>query len=51
MLYMKHYNYKIKSLHHFVYNIDNITCYHQHQYVIHRVNSLLLFYDDKQFNL
>jgi len=39
ILHMKHYNYKIKSLHHFIYNTNIIVCYHQNQYVTHRVNT------------
>ena len=33
ILYMKCYNYKFKSLHHFIDNTNNIVCYHQNPYV------------------
>ena len=39
ILYMKCYNYKIKSFHHFIYNTNNIVSYHQNQYVTYRVNN------------
>ena len=50
ILYIKCYNYKIKSLHHFMCNTNNIVCYYQNQYVTHRIDNLSLFDDDKQFN-